>query len=254
MPDCAPQTTPPASAIKAATSGASNLTPIPHLPIDQWPERKRPREKLLRDGTGNLSDSELLAIVLRMGCRGQSAVDLGQALLSRFGSIHGLLSASAKEIRAVHGIGPAKTAQLQVILELARRALTEQLRDATALDSPDMVRNYLRLFIGVRSYEVFVCLYLDSKHRLLRTVEASRGTLTHTAVYPREIAREALSLNAAGLIVAHNHPSGDTRPSTTDRHLTQKLSETLQLIEVKLLDHLIVGENAVFSFAERGLL
>jgi len=254
MPHCASQTLAPAIAIKPAPAGASNITPIRHLPIDQWPKQKRPREKLLRDGTSTLGDSELLAIVLRMGCRGQSAVDLGQALLSRFGSIHGLLSASPKEIRAVHGIGPAKLAQLQVILELARRTLTEQLRDATALDSPDMVRNYLRLFIGVRTYEVFVCLYLDSKHRLLRTVEASRGTLTHTAVYPREIAREALALNAASLIVAHNHPSGDIRPSTADRQLTQKLSETLQLIEVKLLDHLIVGENAVFSFAERGLL
>jgi len=143
---------------------------------------------------------------------------------------------------------------LQAILELARRTLTERLRDNTALDSPEVVRNYLRLFIGVRSYEVFVCLYLDSKHRLIRTVEASRGTLTHTAVYPREIAREALALNAAGLIVAHNHPSGDTRPSAADRHLTQRLSETLRLIEVKLLDHLIVGENVVLSFAERGLL
>jgi DNA repair protein RadC len=209
---------------------------------------------LLRDGTGSLSDGELLAVILRMGCRGQSAVDLGQALLARFGSMHGLLSASPKEIRAVHGIGLAKSAQLQAILELARRTLTERLRDNTALDSPEVVRNYLRLFIGVRSYEVFVCLYLDSKHRLIRTVEASRGTLTHTAVYPREIAREALALNAAGLIVAHNHPSGDARPSAADRHLTQRLSETLQLIEVKLLDHLIVGENVVFSFAERGLL
>jgi len=253
MPHCAPQNA-ALIVLPPDPLHAVHATPCTHLPIYKWPEQNRPREKLLRDGTASLSDSELLAIILRMGCRGQSAIELGQTLLSRFGSVHGLLSASPKEIRSVRGIGPAKLAQLQVILELARRTLTEQLRDTTAFDSPDIVRNYLRLFIGVRTYEVFVCLYLDSRHRLIRTVEASRGTLTHTAVYPREIAREALSLNAAGLIVAHNHPSGDTRPSTTDRHLTQKLSETLQLIEVKLLDHLIVGENAVFSFAERGLL
>jgi len=253
MPHCAPQTAADVRALPQQPRPA-DLDPLPHLPIYKWPIHKRPREKLLRDGTGSLSDGELLAVILRMGCRGQSAVDLGQALLARFGSMHGLLSASPKEIRAVHGIGLAKSAQLQAILELARRTLTERLRDNTALDSPEVVRNYLRLFIGVRSYEVFVCLYLDSKHRLIRTVEASRGTLTHTAVYPREIAREALALNAAGLIVAHNHPSGDTRPSAADRHLTQRLSETLQLIEVKLLDHLIVGENVVFSFAERGLL
>jgi len=174
--------------------------------------------------------------------------------LARFGSVHSLLGASASSIGSVPGIGEAKQAQLLAVLELSRRALAEQLRDSTLLNSPQIVRDFLRLFIGVRAYEVFVCLFLDSRHRLIRVEESSRGTLTHTAVYPREIAREALSVNAAGLIVAHNHPSGEVRPSSADRHLTQKLSETLALIEVKLLDHLIVGENAVFSFAEYGLL
>lgn len=246
MPHCAP------SAVPAALPTAPPAAP--HVPIYQWPAQQRPREKLLRHGATGLSDGELLAIILRIGSRGQSAVELGQALLARFGSVHGLLGASPQKIRAIRGIGLAKQAQLQAVLELARRALTEQLHDNTMLDSPHMVRDYLRLFIGIRAYEVFVCLFLDSRHRLIRAEESSRGTLTHTAVYPREIAREALALNAAGLIVAHNHPSGDIRPSAADRHLTQKLSETLQLIEVKLLDHLIVGENAVFSFAERGLL
>ncbi len=224
------------------------------VPIVRWPARQRPREKLLEGGPLTLSDSELLAVLLSSGPRGQSAVDLGQALLARFGSIHGLLSAVPREIRKVRGVGAAKQAQLLAVVELARRALAEQLRDDTTLDSPHVVRDYLRLFIGARSYEVFACLFLDSRHRLLRAEESSRGTLTHTAVYPREIAREALALNAASLIVAHNHPSGDVRPSAADRHLTQRLGETLQLIEVKLLDHLIIGANAVFSFAESGLL
>jgi len=216
--------------------------------------QQRPREKLLRHGAPSLSDSELLAVLLTSGPQGQSAVDLGQALLARFHTIQGLFSAAPPAIRAVRGIGDAKQAQLLAVLELARRALAEQLRDDTTLDSPQVVHDYLRLFIGVRSYEVFVCLFLDSHHRLIRAVESSRGTLTHTAVYPREIVREAMTLNAAGLIVAHNHPSGDVRPSGADRQLTQRLSETLQLIEVKLLDHLIVGANAVFSFAESGML
>lgn len=233
---------------------APSPSDTPRISIDRWPPRQRPREKLLERGPLALSDSELLAVLLSSGPRGQSAVDLGQALLARFGSIHGLLSAVPRDIRAVRGVGAAKQAQLLAVMELARRALAEQLRDDTTLDSPHVVRNYLRLFIGARSYEVFVCLFLDSRHRLLRAEESSRGTLTHTAVYPREIAREALAQNAASLIVAHNHPSGEAHPSAADRHLTRRLSETLQLIEVKLLDHLIVGANAVFSFAESGLL
>jgi DNA repair protein RadC len=225
-----------------------------HVPIRDWPRHQRPREKLLREGAATLSDSELLAIVLRIGVPGQSAVELGHALLVKFGSIQALMSAQAKQLRAVRGIGPAKQTQLQAALELAKRMLSPPLRDSIALDSPGAVYDYLRLLLAARAYEAFVCLYLDSRNRLIRIEESSRGTLTHTAVYPREIAREALAHNAAALIVAHNHPSGDARPSNADRHLTQRLKSTLELLDVRLLDHLIIGSGGVFSFAEGGLL
>jgi len=230
------------------------VPPVSHVPICDWPQHQRPREKLLRDGASALSDSELLAIVLRIGTPGKSAVELGQALLIRFGSVQGLLSASANQLKSVRGVGSAKFAQLQAVLELAKRTLSQQMQSNVALDSPTAVHDYLRLLIGGRNYEAFICLYLDIRNRLIRIEESSRGTLTHTVVYPREIAREALAHNAAALIVAHNHPSGDARPSAADRHLTQCLKATLELIDVRLLDHLIIGANSVLSFAERGLL
>jgi DNA repair protein RadC len=239
----------------AALRGRARLRVVPaRRPIADWPEAQRPREKLLRDGALQLNDSELLAVLLGSGPHGQSAVDLGGALLARYGSLHHLLNAPPGSLAAVRGIGKARQAQLLAVLELSRRALAEQLRDDPLLDSPRIVRDYLRLLIGARPYEAFICLFLDVRHRLIRVVETARGTLTHTMVYPREIVREALTLNAAHLIVAHNHPSGEVKPSASDRHLTQHLGETLQLVDVTLLDHLIVGSHAIFSFAECGLL
>ncbi|BBO60340.1 DNA repair protein RadC [Mycoavidus sp. B2-EB] len=220
--------------------------------IRTWPNSERPREKLAHAGPAALSDAELLAIFLRVGVTGQSAVDLGHTLIRHFGSLRALLNASRTDLEAVHGMGPAKIAQLHAISELIQRALAEQLRNNTYLESPTAVRNYLKLLIGARPYEVFVCLYLDARHRLIRAEESARGTLTQTVVYPREIAKQALLLNAASLIVAHNHPSGTVAASPADQHLTQQLQTVLALFDIKLLDHFIVASNAILSFSEKG--
>lgn len=222
--------------------------------IAAWPERERPREKLAVHGVDALSNAELLALVLRVGVRGQSSVDLGRTLLNRFGTLHTLLDAPAAQLTAVPGIGPAKVAQLKAIAALVGRALDEQLRENPPLETPAAVRRYLRLQIGSREQETFFCLYLDARSRLISGEEASCGTLTHTSVYPREIARRALALNAASLIVAHNHPSGRAQPSAADKLLTRQLQATMALIEVRLLDHFVVTKVDVFSFAEQGLL
>ncbi len=222
--------------------------------ITDWPILERPREKLASAGAAALSDAELLAIFLRTGVAGQNAVDLGRALLSHFGSLRTLLSASAANLKKIRGMGAAKVAQLHAIGELVQRSLIEELRQSTCFDSPDSVRDYLKLLLGARPYEVFVCLYLDVRYRLICAKEMSRGTLSHTAVYPREIAKEALALNAAALIVAHNHPSGATEPSAADRQLTQQLHTALDLFDIKLLDHFIIAANSILSFSERGWL
>jgi DNA repair protein RadC len=227
---------------------------IANRTINRWPADERPREKLAATGAAALSDAELLAIFLRVGVPGQSAVDLGRTLLMRFGSLRALLSAANKELRTVHGMGLAKIAQLHAIGELAQRALAEELQHNTALDSPAAVRDYLRLLIGTLPHEVFVCLYLNARHHLICTRESSRGTLTHTAVYPREIARQALQFNAAALIIAHNHPSGSAEPSAADTQLTEQLAITLALFDIKLLDHFVVASNTISSFVEQGLL
>ncbi|WP_308710177.1 DNA repair protein RadC [Mycoavidus sp. HKI] len=223
-------------------------------PIHAWPNSERPREKLANAGPAALSNAELLAIFLRVGVAGQSAVDLGRTLINHFGSLRALLNASHADLNAVHGMGPAKIAQLHAISELIQRALAEELRNNTYLESPTAVRDYLKLLIGTRPYEVFVCLYLDARHRLIRAEESSRGTLTQTTVYPREITRQALLLNAASLIVAHNHPSGTVAASPADQHLTKQLQAVLALFEIKLLDHFIVASNAILSFSEHGWL
>ncbi len=222
--------------------------------ITGWPTLERPREKLAAAGAAALSDAELLAIFLRTGVAGQNAVDLGRTLLSRFGSLRALLSSPAANLKQVRGVGAAKIAQLHAIGELVQRSLLEELQQSTCFETPGAVRDYLRLFIGTRPYEVFACLYLDARYRLIDAKEVSRGTLTHTAVYPREIAKEALALNAAALIVAHNHPSGATEPSPADRQLTQQLHTTLELFDIKLLDHFIIASNAILSFSEQGWL
>jgi DNA repair protein RadC len=238
--------------------------PIPAVPfarrsappgvIKDWPAAERPREKLNALGLRSLSDSELLALFVRTGIPGRTAVDIGRTLIERFGSLGELLGASQTTLKTIKGLGPAKIAQLRAISELVRRSLTQHMERGPALDSPSAVGDYLQLMIGNRPYEVFVSLYLDVHYRLIRAEESSRGTLTQTSVYPREIAREAMHLNAAALIVAHNHPSGAVLPSDADRLLTQRLKSTLDLVDVRLLDHFIVSTTDRLSFSERGWL
>ena len=222
--------------------------------IADWPEGERPREKLLLRGAAALSDAELLAIFLRVGTRGQSAIDVGRALLSRFGSLHALLAAHVDDVREIPGVGPAKYAQLKAAVELGRRTLAETAQERDALSSPQAVRDYLRLTLAELEHEVFVAVFLDAQNRVIRSEELFRGTLTQTSVYPREVVKRALKHNAAGIILAHNHPSGVAEASTADRHLTDSLKRALALIEVRVLDHFIVGRGRAFSFAERGLL
>jgi DNA repair protein RadC len=221
------------------------------MAITDWPLAERPRERLLAQGAGVLSDAELLAVILRTGLRGKSAVELGRELLSRFNGIAGLFAA---DLTGVKGLGPAKRAQFEAAIELARRCLKNEIRSASALTSPGAVRDYLRLAIAERQHEVFVCLWLDAQHRVITCEELFRGTLTQTSVYPREIVKAGLKANAAAVIFAHNHPSGVAQPSQADELLTRNLKEALALVEVKVLDHFIVAGSQAISFAERGLL
>jgi DNA repair protein RadC len=214
--------------------------------------QRMPRERLLASGPHTLTDAELIALVLGSGLRGLDVFGIADSLLARFGSLRALLDATPPDLAGLPGIGPAKTAQLLAILELARRSLVETMRERPLIDSPEAVESYLRLLIGSRPYEVFICLFLDARHRLIGSEESARGSLTRMAVYPREIVRRALNLNAASMIVAHNHPSGAVRPSASDRRLTQVLREALALIDVKLIDHLVIGTQETFSFARAG--
>lgn len=222
--------------------------------ITDLPADARPREKLLARGPQALADAELVAIVLRTGVRGQSAIDLAALLLDRFGGLHGLLNAPAEQLRKVKGLGAAKFAEIAAVLELARRTLSEQMARQPLLDSPAAVRDYLRLWLGPQPMEIFAVLFLDNQHQLIASEELSRGTLSHTSVYPREIVKAALRQNAAALILAHNHPSGVAEPSAADHALTQTLRSALALVDVRVLDHLVVTRDSVVSFAERGLL
>jgi DNA repair protein RadC len=224
------------------------------LAITDWPEQERPRERLQAQGAGRLSDAELVAVCLRSGIRGKSAVELGRELIGRFGGLAGLLSANQRELAAVKGLGQAKSAQFAAVLELARRSLREDLREASALTSPGAVRDYLRLALGDRPHEVFVCLFLDAQHRVVSIEELFRGTLAQTSVYPREVVKAALAANAAAVIFAHNHPSGVAQPSQADELLTRQLRVALALVDIRVLDHFIVAGNQALSFAERGLL
>jgi DNA repair protein RadC len=221
------------------------------MAISDWPAGERPRERLLALGAGALSDAELLAVLLRTGLPGKSAVELGRELLARFKGLGGLFGA---DLAGVKGLGPAKRAQFEAAIELARRSLKDDLRTANALTSPGAVRDYLRLAIAEREHEVFVCLWLDAQHRVTACEELFRGTLTQTSVYPREIVKAALKANAAAVIFAHNHPSGAAQPSQADELLTRNLKEALALVDVKVLDHFVVAGHQALSFAERGLL
>jgi DNA repair protein RadC len=224
------------------------------MAISDWPEGERPREKLLALGAGALSDAELLAIFLRTGVTGKSAVDVARELISDFGSLAALLGATRARFTAHHGLGDAKYAQLQAVVEMAKRSLREDLRENDAMSSPGAVRDYLRLTLGQRPYEVFVAIFLDAQNRLIAADELFRGTLTQTSVYPREVVKAALEHNAAAVVFAHNHPSGIAEPSHADEILTRSLKQSLALVDVKVLDHFIVGGSQAMSFAERGLL
>lgn len=224
------------------------------MAITDWPLDDRPREKLLTKGAGSLSDAELVAIFLRTGVRGKSAVDLAREVLQSCGSLSALFGASDREFCAIPGLGAAKYAQLQAVVEMAQRALREKIGNGTALNSPQGVRDYLRLKLQGRPHEVFVGVFLDAQNRVLAVEELFRGTLTQTSVYPREVVKRALHYNAAALIFAHNHPSGIAEPSRADEMLTTALKQSLALIDVKVLDHFVVGGDSAMSFAERGLL
>ena len=221
------------------------------MAISDWPLAERPRERLLAYGAAALSDAELLAVILRTGIPGKSAVELGRELLERFKGVAGIFGGDLTDVK---GLGPAKRAQFAAAIELARRSLKDDMRSADALTSPGAVRDYLRLAIAGREHEVFVCLWLDAQHRVISFDELFRGTLTQTSVYPREIVKAGLRANAAAVIFAHNHPSGVAQPSQADELLTRNLKEALSLVDIKVLDHFIVAGHQTLSFAERGLL
>ncbi len=224
------------------------------MAITDWPEFERPREKLLQKGAASLSDAELLAIFLRTGVTGQSAVDLARGLLTRFGSLTKLFAASEKDFCGMHGMGQAKFVQLQAVLEMSQRALKEEMQHGDALNSPGAVRDYLQLLLGGRQQEVFLVLFLDTQHRVIASEELFHGTLGQTSVYPREVVKRALAYNAAAVILAHNHPSGVAEPSQSDQHLTTALKQALGLVDVRVLDHFVVAVGQVLSFAEKGLI
>lgn len=226
------------------------------MAIRDWPAAERPRERLLSQGAAVLSDAELLAIFLRVGIPGKSAVDLARELLHQFnGNLAELAAVHASKLAKLPGIGPAKAAQLSAALELAKRSLIAPLKERDVLNSPQAVRDWLRLSLGSLAHEVFFALWLDAQNRLLLTEELFRGTLTQTSVYPREVVKRALANNAAAVILAHNHPSGLAEPSSADTALTATLKQALGLIDVKVLDHFVViAGGTPLSFAERGLI
>ena len=224
------------------------------MSMTDWPEAERPREKLLSQGPTALSDAELLAIFLRTGTPGQTAVELARELLGEFGSLRGLLQANQQQLCAARGLGPAKFAQLQAVLELARRHLGERLQRGNLLLNPEATRRYLITTLGDLPHEVFCCLFLDTRHRLICYEELFQGTIDGASVHPREVVRRALHHNAAAVILAHNHPSGVAEPSDADQRITRRLKQALQLVDIRVLDHLVVGDRTAMSFAEHGLL
>ena len=222
--------------------------------LKSLPSDARPREKLLARGPSALSDAELLALLLRTGIVGKHVIQLAQELLDRFGGVGGLLHTGADALKAIKGLGPAKRAEVMAVLELARRALAQELRAKPLFDSPTAVREYLQLQLGARAHEVFAVLFLDSQNRLIAMEELFRGTLTQTSVYPREVVLRALHHHAAAVVLAHNHPSGVAEPSRADEALTQSLKAALALVDVRVLDHFVVTMESARSMAEMGLI
>lgn len=224
------------------------------MAINHWPMAERPREKLLAKGAHTLSDAELLAIFLRTGCAGKSAVDLARDLLHRFGGLRPILEANQTQFCLAHGLGKAKYAQLQAVLEMAKRHLAETLHKDNVFTQPQHVRQYLLSQLRHQSREIFAVLLLDSQHQLITYQELFFGTVNAAHVYPREVVKLALTHNAAAIIVAHNHPSGIAEASQADRHITETLIKAMRLIDIAVLDHFIVGDGEVSSFAEKGFI
>lgn len=222
--------------------------------LKDLPQDARPREKLLARGPGALSDAELLALLLRSGLPGKNALQMGQELLKTFGGVSGLLNTPAEALKKIKGLGPAKRAEIVAVLELARRALASQLQEKPLFGNPQAIRDYLQLQLGSREHEVFAVLFLDTQHRLIVLEEMFRGTLAQTSVYPREVVVRALTLNAASVVLAHNHPSGSAQASRADELITQTLKAALALVDVRVLDHFIVTRSEAVSMAELGLM
>jgi DNA repair protein RadC len=227
---------------------------LARMAIRDWPSDERPREKLLEKGAAALSDAELLAILLRTGTPGRSAVDLAREILKSFRSLRKLLAADRQRFCAEAGLGPARFAELQAAIEIGRRQLTECLKTGPSLGSPRATCDFLTAKLRDLEHEVFCCLYLDKRHRLIEFQELFRGTIDGASVHPREIVKLALQRNSAAVIVAHNHPSGIAEPSQADELITQRVKEALALVDIRLLDHIIVGDGVSVSLAERGLL
>ena len=218
-------------------------------------EESRPREKLMNFGAGALADAELVALLLRTGIRGKNVLQLAQELLAAFGGLSGLLNASLDDLKRIKGLGgTAKRAELAAVLELARRAMAEGLKENPVFDTPEAVKQYLQLHLTAKPHEVFAALFLDARHRLIAMEELFRGTLTQTSVYPREVVARSLHHGAAAVVLAHNHPSGCPEPSRADAVLTQTLRNALAIVDVRVLDHMVVGRGHTLSMAERGLI
>ena len=224
------------------------------MSISDWPEAERPREKLLQRGAEALTDAELLAIFLRTGTKGLTAIDLAYNLLTEISSLRNLFNASLDDFCSAKGIGPAKYVQLQAVLEMSKRHLSETLEKKDVISSPNETRQYLKQQLRDRPYEVFAALFLDNRHQIIKFEELFRGTIDGASVYPREVVKKALQHNAAALIIAHNHPSGVAEPSSADEHITLRLRDALGLVDIRLLDHFIIGDGEIISLAERGVI
>ncbi len=224
------------------------------MKVSDWPASERPREKLIRRGASSLSEAELLALCLGRGLPGINAVDFARGLICQYGGLRKLLNASTRELQATHGLGPARLAIIKALPEMADRYYEERLPAGQVIRSPDDTLRFLTVRLRDRPYELFCCLYLDNRHRVIRFEELFRGTIDGASVYPREVVKAALRVNAAALILAHNHPSGVAEPSQADERITKRLKAALALVDIRLLDHLVIGDGESTSLSARGLI